>query len=1301
VNQLNQDSAIAVVGMGCRFPQAPGIDELWEALLANTDAVVPVPEDRFPIASYFDPAPGTPGRTVSRHGGFLEDPFSFDAAFFGISPAEARRMDPQQRLLLPVVWEALEAAGIPPASLAGSRAGVFIGQATGEYSLPVDLRSHDIKDATGSHVRAMTPGRLSYVLDLRGPSLVIDTACSSSLVAVHTARLSLLSGESDLAIAGGVNVILSPQDSIAYSQAAMLSPGGRCRFGDAGADGFVRSEGVGAVVLKRLGDAVRDGDPVLACLLGSAVTNDGRGSGLLLHPAVSGQVDMLQEACRSAGISPHQLDYLEAHGTGTSVGDGVELRAMAEANAGRPAGRPLLTGSVKSNIGHAEAAAGIAGLIKTVLIARYRTVPASLHMETPHPLLTEGAPAVRLVTENQPLPTGGAGALLGVSSFGLSGTNAHVVVGEYLPPQPGGRPDRPEPAADRPTRLLVLSARSEYSLTGQALAFADFLGPEGPGHDQPLRDICAAAAVQRDAHPHRLWAVGSSHEDLAAALRALAVGEPTPDGGLGEAGFGTARRNVFVFPGQGSQWLGMGRSLLRSSATFRDTLTACDLAVREETGWSVIDLLTSPGEDFPEEVEKVQPTLWAVTVALAATWREMGVEPAAVIGHSMGEVAAACVTGALTVPDAAAVICRRSRLMQRLAGRGAMLAAEVSVNEAERLAAAHDGRVCVAAENSPTATVLAGDIAVLRDIRHELEDREIHSRLVKVNVASHSPLMDPLREDLLAALDDLAPTRSDIPMISTVTCAPTPGQELTAGYWMDNLRLPVRFAESLRTAAKEAASVFIEISPHPVLRTAMEETLESFGAVPAVVSSGRRQYDEHIELARAVGQVFAHGGQVDWNRWSAAPGRRMALPRYVWDEQYLRRPPAPALPAAPVEHTRDVRLGRDVLGVALHGLAPVPPTALLLAVLDTARTVPGGPALVLEEARLAEDFIDLAAQDGVILRSRLVEGPQATCTATVEAVSGAATTVCLDARLRRRAPAPPHGTREEVDGALTRCRQYLSAADFLRLSEARGYRIDTSFQAVRQLWRRDGEAVARLRLVDAPRQALWETCLQPLLAAFPGSTPATSTYLPTAFGHVQLFDELTEEFWSRVVFRPGKAGQGALADVVVSDPEGRTLAEFHTVHLRFRAGPESGTSARRRSAPRRPKLPTTAGIRDVPRALRSTFAGLTGLRGQVGGTTSTPPWSAPAVPLTAPACASVTAAAPGSAHHFLTRQAAVLLDTSLSRINLRRPLRDYGLDSLTATQLSRWLLAEHGADVPVRRLLGSESIESVIQKIRT
>jgi acyl transferase domain-containing protein len=783
--------------MSCRFPGAASVAAFWDLLTGNVDAVVEIPRDRFDVDDWYSPHPAA-GRTISRHGGFLDDVRGFDAEFFGISPREARAVDPQQRLLLEVAWEALEDAGIRPSELAGRRVGVFVGQATAEYGRASrNAGNHDVRHAAGGELRAVTSGRLSYALDLRGPSIVVDTACSSSLVAVHNARQALLAGECDLAIAAGVNVILLPDDAIAYSEASMLAPDGRCKFGSAHADGFVRSEGVGVVVLERLDDAADHGDRVHAVLLGSAVSNDGRGSGLLLQPAVHGQAEMLAAAYQDAGLDPSTVDYIEAHGTGTSVGDRVELAALREA-AGADRERPLLLGSVKSNIGHTEAAAGIAGLIKTVLIAERGTVPASLHAQVQAETLLDGP--LRLVTRNQPLSTDQP--ILGVSSFGISGTNAHVVLTSPPPVATTESDDRP--------RVLTLSAKSVEALRESAKAHLAHLG-----ENVDVADICYTAAVRRDHHEHRLAVTGENVADFQTGLRAFLDGETTS----GEA---TERPSVvFLFPGQGSQWRGMGRELYAASPAFRAALDECDEAVRHEAGWSVVDVLTG-ASPWQETIQVIQPVLWAVQVALAAHWRSWGVEPDVVVGHSMGEVAAAQIAGALSAKDAAAVICRRSALMQETAGTGAMLWAGLSAEDAGRVLDRYHGEVCVAADNSPGTCVLSGPAQLMTTVAQDLESRGVACRPVKnVDVASHSPLMDKVATALLEQLDDLRPHPPRIDFRSTVE----PGRRsLDARYWADNVRQTVRLNDTVRHVLAEARhTVVLEISPHPVLLNAIGE----------------------------------------------------------------------------------------------------------------------------------------------------------------------------------------------------------------------------------------------------------------------------------------------------------------------------------------------------------------------------------------------------------------------------------------------------------------------------------------------
>ncbi|MFF4646824.1 type I polyketide synthase [Streptomyces sp. NPDC001389] len=1297
-----EETTVAVVGMGCRFPQANSVGQFWDNLVANTDSVTEVPQDRFDIDAYYAPGPGVPGKTDSRYGGFLDDLFGFDTEFFGISPADAAAMDPQHRLLLLVLREALDGAGIRPSSLAGTQAGVFIGQATAEYARGEDLNVHTLREVAGSGVRAMAAGRISYDLDLRGPSVTLDAACSSSLVAVHMARQSLLTGESDLAVAGGANVILSPHEAVAYSQAAMLSPGGRCRFGDTAADGFVRSEGVAVVVLKRLRDALHAGDPVLALLPGSAVTNDGRASGSLIRPAVPGQTAMIRGAWRSAGADPGRLDYVEAHGTGTPTGDEVELLALAEAVRGhRPADRPLRIGSVKTNIGHAEAAAGIAGLVKTVLITQHRLVPASLHATSPHSLLAGQDAPLRLVTRNELVPAQGGSdtVVAGVSSFGLSGTNAHVVVASPAP-----RPDVPrhglsELPPDRPTHLLVLSAHSPAALRRLAAAHAAHLAPGGAGREHPLWDLCATAALKRDAHPYRLWATGADHDGLARTLRALAEDRPTPDGGTGEAGFAGPRRPVFVFPGQGSQWSGMGRSLLASSPAFRAALDACDTVVRAETGRSVREVLAEEGDDsLPDRVDTIQPLLWSVQTALAAHWRDMGVEPEVCVGHSMGEPAAAAATGALSLADAAAVICRRSALLQRTTGQNAMMAVELLHERAEALVADEPG-VCVAAENAPTSTILAGDRAGLRRIARRLEQQGVFHRLVRTNVASHCPAMDPLRDDLLDLLAHVTPRRARTAMHSTVRTAYLDGTELDAGYWADNLRRPVHFADSVRHLAKEAEHVFVEISPHPLLSPAVEETLQELGAPVAVVTSTTRRLPEGeaLSLARSLGAYFTLGGPVRWDRWFRDRARPAPLPAYPWEAEPLRRrlPAAVHAPAAG-SHVADIPYDHRIAGIRLRGLTPVPPVAHLAHLHDLARASGHAEEVTLTRVVVGGGLVEAPAEGAVrTVRIRLDPGRPGTYTARADALGGDPVP-CLRAELHTT-PAPPsrHG-RATVDDALARCRRHLTPREFLAGAARRGYEVLPAIRTLRHLWLRGGEAVAQMSRPGSgmPAHGAWEACFLPLIAALPHTPGDHRAYTAEAFEQVRFHADLTEEFWVHVTVAPLLRGNAARAEVHVLGPDGRLLAEFRGIRLR-RVGVAPPLAVRLQSALAVP-LRTASAAAGVLR-------GSSGALGRLRGEAQPRPYPArPTYERTPPsqgterrAEADLREERPEDRTGLFVDRAARVLGMVPERIDVRRSLRDYGIDSLTATQLSRDLRSTLDWEIPMRQLLGGESIRDL------
>ncbi|WP_370949356.1 SDR family NAD(P)-dependent oxidoreductase [Amycolatopsis sp. cg5] len=856
------DEPIAVVSMACRLPGGVSDpDGLWRLVAEGRDAVGPFPAGRWDVEALYDPDPEAPGKSYARHGGFLDDIESFDAGFFGITPKEAAAMDPQQRLLLETTWEALERAGIVPASLAGSGTGVYVGMMASDYLVGSRLDQMDGYVGTGSAL-SVASGRLAYALGLHGPALTVDTACSSSLVAVQLAVQALRSGECDLALAGGVTVMVTPQLFVEFSRLRGLSPTGRCRSFSDDADGAVWAEGAGMVVLKRLSDAQRDGDPVLAVLRGIAVNQDGRSQGLSA-PNGPAQEAVIRRALAQSGLEPGDVDYVEAHGTGTPLGDPIEANALAQVFGGRE--RPLYVGSLKSNLGHAQAAAGIAGLIKVVQSLRHGTLPASLHAETLSQHVDWDGSGLHVLQEATAWPVAsGRVRRAGISSFGISGTNAHLIIEEAPAAEIASAP---EAAAT----LFPLSGRTLPALRGQARRLHEFLESKP---ESGSAAVAATLAHRRTHFDHRAVVRASSRDELLAALRALADGES------GES-IVTARQPVsagkvaFVFPGQGAQWAGMARDLIETDAVFAESVERCDAALRAHVDWSVLAVLRGDdGAPSLDRVDVVQPALFTVMVSLAAVWRARGIEPDGVVGHSQGEVAAACVAGALSLEDAAAVVAVRGRALTELSGTGGMAVVALSRIEAEERVG---GRVSIAAVNSGRATVIAGDDASLDELLAEFARDEIFARRVDVDYASHSPLVEPVRDRIIAGLDGIATSRPEIDWYSTVT-----GFVLADGtpdaYWYENLRRTVLFGPTVERMVADGYRHFVELSPHPVLLTA----LETIGDDLVAVGSLRRGEDGAACLDRALAQLHVHGLPVDWGRLVPDTGAA-DLPTYAWD----------------------------------------------------------------------------------------------------------------------------------------------------------------------------------------------------------------------------------------------------------------------------------------------------------------------------------------------------------------------------------------------------------------------------------
>lgn len=874
--QDKRHEPIAVLGMGCRFPG--GVDDpesLWNLLVEGGDGIGVVPPERWDADALYDPDPEAPGKMYVREGGFLDDVDVFDPHFFDITPREAVAMDPQQRLLLEVTWEALERAGQVPAELAGSSAGVWVGISLDDYTrIQIRLDDASLYNAYSGTGNAFScaAGRLSYTLGLHGPNLALDTACSSSLVALHLACRSLRSGECDLALAGGVNLMLSPDSSVFLSKARALSPDGRCKTFDARADGYSRSEGCGMVVLKRLSDARAAGDPILAVVRGSAINHDGPSSGLTV-PNGTAQEDVLKRALADGRIEPSEVDYIEAHGTGTSLGDPIEVKSLATVLGGRDAEDPLLLGSVKTNIGHAESAAGIAGFMKLVLAARHGTIPPHLHLQevNPHIPLDEGPFAIP--TESTAWPERGERRIGGVSSFGLSGTNAHVLVEAAPPEEPGETPRQ------RAVHLLPLSTVDREGLDRQARAYARYLESHG---DVSLGDVCWSAATGRSSFRHRLAVPASSRDELLAKLEAFAAGEEA-SAVVGEAGGWKAPKVAFLFTGQGSQRPGMGRELYEAEPVFRQTLDRCEEVASPRLGRSLRALILDPEEGGEEELrrtELTQPALFALELALSALWRSWGVEPTAVCGHSVGELAAATAAGVFDLEDGLRLVLERGRLMGELPEGGAMAGIFAGEERVLPLLEAEEGQLSVAAINAPDSVVLSGDAEALDRVLEQLSEAGVRSRRLAVSHAFHSHRMAPAEEAFEAAARQASPSPPTLGLVSNLTGRVIgEGEVPDAAYWRRHLREPVRFADGLETLAEMGCRLFVEIGPRPVLIALGQRS--SIGGDAVWVPSMKPGEGELHRMVHSLGELFVHGVEPDWDAFDGNEGRtRVALPTY-------------------------------------------------------------------------------------------------------------------------------------------------------------------------------------------------------------------------------------------------------------------------------------------------------------------------------------------------------------------------------------------------------------------------------------
>ncbi len=1181
---------IAVIGLGCRFPGgADSPEAFWRLLRDGIDAVTTVPADRWDGDALYDPDFLVSGKINTREAGFLDQVDRFDAAFFGISPREAAHMDPQQRLLLETAYEALEAAGQPLEQLAGSQTGVFVGihSSSSDYALLQyeDPAIIDMHTSTGT-AHSIVANRLSYVFDWQGPSLAVDTACSSSLVTIHLACQSLRNRDCDMALAGGVNLILTPEFTISASKMQALSPDGRCKTFDAAADGFGRGEGCGVIVLKRLSDALAGDDPILAVIAGSAVNQDGATNGLTAPNGLS-QQDVIRRALAMAGVEPSQISYVETHGTGTVLGDPIEVEALAEViGPPRPDGRACVLGSVKTNIGHLEGAAGIAGLIKVILALRHETIPRHLHFKQLNPHISLVNTPFVIPTTELPWPAG-ADRYAGVSSFGFGGTNAHIIVGE-APRAPVA--EAGETLESAPVCLLPLSARSEPALKELAQAYQTLLAGEGVA----LADVAYTAGQRRSHHTHRLAVVGHTPAVIAERLAAFLHGETHADLAAGSSRPAAQRGLAFVFSGQGAHLLGMGRDLLAAEPVFRDKITECDALLRPHAGWSLLEELTAAPEASRLESNAVaQPAIFAVQVALAALLRSWGIEPEAVVGHSVGEVAAAHVAGILSLPDAIRVIYHRGRVIQQATGSGRMAAVSLSQAAAEQLLAGYQGRLSLAAVNSPVSTILSGEPVALEAVIAELGPDGFGRMLPAVNYASHSHVMEPYSRELTRSLAGLTPQPAAIPVYSTVSGSLARAGDYDAGYWGRNLRQPVLFAPALAALAADGPAAFLEIGPHPLLTVPMSQCLERSDA--AVLTTLRRDQPERDSLLRSAAVLYAQGYSI---RWSAVnpPGALTRLPGYPWQRRrFWVKAPSRQKAAAAVRTYRnpllggrlraplptfEMNLGAEALAFLeqhrFFDAAVLPTTAFVEMARAAAGEALGSGPLILQDLSIREALL-LPEDEPAIVQLALT--PQGRDEATFQIYSqkdeaGAEWTLHATGMINRAAGGASGS--EPVDEPIglpaiqARCPEVNVEAYYQQLAR-RGLAFGPAFQGVSRLWRGPGEALGRIEVTGpvaasgdlfTVHPAFLDACLQPLAAALPGD----ERYLLIGLDQLRLDGGNSDDLigglpavvWSYARLRPDSNGgaETIIGDVTLHDASGRAIGRAEGLLLR-RAAPET------------------------------------------------------------------------------------------------------------------------------------------------
>jgi len=1161
-----RNEPIAVVGMSCRLPGgSTSVDAFWNGLMRGVDGVNEIPATRWAATDIENAG------TDVRWAALIDGIDQFDAAFFGISPREAASLDPQHRLLLELSWEAIEDAGLRSESLFRSKTGVYLGICTNDYWHGIVRRgtpSVDTYGATGN-LLSTAAGRISYWLGLEGPCASVDTACSSSLVALNFACHGLQSGACDQALVAGVNAILSPFSMTMMSRLGALSQDGRCKTFDARANGYVRGEGCGVIVLKRLADARRDGDRIRAVILGSAINQDGRSTGLTT-PNVLSQQALLRQALENARLSPDEIGYIETHGTGTPLGDPIEVDAL-KAVFGRPRQNqtPCILGAVKTNIGHLEGAAGIAGLIKVISCLERQAIPKNLHQRALNPRIDiDGTPFV-IPKETVPWPRGAKPRRAGVSSFGISGTNAHVILEEAPPDLPASPPH------EASAYLLPLSAKSPAALNALVRSYAALFSGTT---NFALEDVAFTASARRTHHIHRTAIVARTRNEFANMLSALSRNE-APAGITQGRATNDPRRLIFVFSGQGSQWAGMGKTLVQEEPVFRAKLQEVDTLLRQHANFSLLEELAA-GEDRSRlnETEIAQPALFGIQVALAALFKSWGIEPDAVVGHSVGEIAAAHTSGALTLEDAVRLVVLRGQIMQKATGNGKMAWISLPPETANRLLANRQDKLAIAAVNDPSSVVISGDTNALDELVGELERRSIVTRPLRVNYAFHSPQMDPLVKELVAKLGQLNAKQGTIPHYSTVTGTSIVGSSLHAEYWGRNIRATVDLATAIRTAIGDGYRTFVEIGPHPVLLANLQQCVAAQNAEARIVSSLRRNAEERRSLLETLGALHVDGIAVDWKSVCQQRGRVVSLPSYPWQKERfwvepLRRTNAisghglhPLLgfqfdsSIAPGEHVWQQSLNIDGFAYLtdhrVQGEVVFPGAGFAEMAIAAAIAVHTPGTVVLDEVSLtsllalapdAERNVQAVLQKdeegfaGIAISSRGNQEDSWTRHATV--------------RLHVEDSSPrAHDSVREIE---SRCKTTIEHDAHYSRMNARGLNYGPAFRGVQQVRVGDGEALGRISLPELPavnasgyriHPALLDACLQAASWALEAKV-GNAAIVPKEFLDLRYYGKPERQVWVHGIFR-GVTEDGALSvGIVVYADSGQVLLEISEMRV--------------------------------------------------------------------------------------------------------------------------------------------------------